>query len=87
MCQYRHGETQFTTFVAFEQPERKSKILYLEPVMEMEADVEIVLKSAVPRHDGLIDVFDLIASLPAGFRTKEDIDAQVREERNSWGER
>ncbi len=55
--------------------------------MEMEADVEIVLKSAVPRHDGLIDVFDLIASLPAGFRTKEDIDAQVREERNSWGER
>ena len=32
-------------------------------------------------------VFDLVARLPPGTRTKEDIDRQVEEERAAWGDR
>ena len=32
------------------------------------------------------DILDVLASLPPGMRTKKDIDAQLREERESWGE-
>ena len=33
------------------------------------------------------DIFEFIRSLPRGTRTKEDIDGQIAEERDSWGER
>jgi hypothetical protein len=36
---------------------------------------------------GRRDVFALIGSLPAGSRTKEDIDLQIARERSSWDER
>lgn len=31
------------------------------------------------------DVFEIIARLPAGMRSKDDIDRQMREERETWG--
>ena len=39
-----------------------------------------------PRRDGsaLNDLVAFLESLPAGVRSKEDIDRQVREERSSW---
>lgn len=33
------------------------------------------------------DVFAFIRSLPIGNRTKEDIDRQLADERDSWGDR
>ena len=32
------------------------------------------------------EFLDLVSALPAGTRTKEDIDRQIKEERASWGE-
>jgi hypothetical protein len=32
-------------------------------------------------------IFDFVARLPAGTRSKEDIDTQIKDERASWGER
>jgi hypothetical protein len=59
-----------------------------EPVQDLHGDVEVVLRSveASPRVTPR-DVFDLIASLPAGARSKEEIDQQIADERESWGDR
>jgi hypothetical protein len=50
--------------------------------------VEVVLRPSSekpqPKRE---DVFALLARLPRGTRTKEDIDQQMREERDSWGDR
>jgi len=59
-----------------------------EPVTELRGEVEVVVRSAPasqpqPRQD----IFDFIASLPPGTRSKEDIDRQTREERDAWGTR
>ncbi|MDI7267225.1 MAG: DUF2281 domain-containing protein [Myxococcota bacterium] len=32
-------------------------------------------------------VFELVARLPPGTRTKEDVDRQLEEERAAWGDR
>ncbi len=59
-----------------------------EPVDEMQGDVEITLRPAsrAERETGE-SIFDFIKSLPPGRRSKEDIDAQLAEERASWGDR
>ncbi len=56
-----------------------------EPVDGVGEEVEVVIRP-IPPQPGK-DVFDFIASLPAWSRTKADIDRQIREERNSWGDR
>jgi len=59
-----------------------------ESVTEMEGEVEVVLRPiSVRRESKAEDIFDYIARLPGGTRTKEDIDQQIREERDSWGDR
>lgn len=59
-----------------------------EPVPGMTGEVEVVLRPiAAPDQARPVDVFDLIAAAAAGSRSKEDIDAQVAEERGSWGDR
>jgi hypothetical protein len=59
-----------------------------EAVTEIEGAVEVVLRPvkgrAAPAQES---IFDLIARLPGGTRSKEDIDRQIREERESWGDR
>jgi hypothetical protein len=59
-----------------------------EPLEGVSGEVEVVVraveaKAATPRRD----IFDVIRSLPPGTRSKEDIDRQVAEERESWGDR
>jgi len=56
-----------------------------ESLSEMTGAVEVTLRP-VPqgRQDETEDILDFIAGLPGGTRTKEDIDQQVREERDSW---
>jgi hypothetical protein len=59
-----------------------------EPVTEIQGEVEVVVRLASasqpqPRQD----IFDFIASLPPGTRSKEEIDRQIQEERDAWGDR
>ncbi len=58
-----------------------------EPVTEMEGPVEVEIRPLPARAEGEEeDIFDFIAQLPPGTRSKEDIDRQIREERESWGD-
>jgi hypothetical protein len=53
-----------------------------------EVAFEVVVRSVEPaRVRAVEDIFEFIRSLPRGTRTKEDIDGQIAEERDSWGER
>jgi hypothetical protein len=56
-----------------------------EPVSDIRGDVEVLIRQ-LPRA-GAEDVFDLLASLAPGSRSKADIDQQIHEERASWGDR
>jgi hypothetical protein len=59
-----------------------------EPVTDIEGPVEVVLRSVPHEAENRgEDIFDFIAKLPPGSRSKEDIDGQIREERDSWGDR
>lgn len=58
-----------------------------EALEDVSGDVEVVVRSieptnAVPKSR----LLDVIRGLPAGTRTKEDIDGQLAEERSSWGD-
>jgi hypothetical protein len=57
-----------------------------EPVSELTGDVEVILR-AVTGDQTLKGetVFEFLRRLPVGARTKEDIDRQIGEERDSWG--
>jgi hypothetical protein len=59
-----------------------------EPITELRGEVEVVVRSVPPSQPQLSqDIFDFIASLPPGMRSKKDIDRQIQEERDSWGDR
>jgi hypothetical protein len=56
-----------------------------EPVSEISGEVEVLIR---PLPKGRReDVFEMIASLAPGSRSKADIDRQIKEERSSWGDR
>ena len=56
--------------------------------MDIDGEVEIVLRRIKPlAKTKVVDVFELIAASSPGTRTKEDIDRQLTDERNSWGDR
>lgn len=57
-----------------------------EAVEELEGEVEVFVR-AVARPAAASRLLEIAASLPAGTRTKEDIDTQVAEERDSWDRR
>ena len=50
--------------------------------------IQVVIRTAEPKTaDRHQDVFEFIRSLPSGTRSKEDIDQQISEERDSWSDR
>jgi hypothetical protein len=57
----------------------------VEPVREIRGEVEVLIRQ-IP-SEPTEDIFDLIASLAPGTRSKADIDHQIEEERASWGDR
>ena len=66
----------------------RSRIDLDEPVDELTGEVEVVVRpiertEATPKQD----IFEFLRSLPPGTRSKEDIDRQIAEERDSWGDR
>ena len=59
-----------------------------EPVTELHVEVEVVVRpAAASQPQPWRDIFDFIASLPPGTRSKEEIDRQIQEERDAWGDR
>jgi hypothetical protein len=59
-----------------------------EPVTEVKGPVEVAIRSVgKSQRKKHLDVFEYIAALPPGTRTKQDIDRQIQEERESWGDR
>lgn len=59
-----------------------------EPVADIDGEVEVVLRRVKPSAETkAADIFELIAASSPGTRTKEDIDRQLADERNAWGDR
>ncbi len=59
-----------------------------EPVTGLHGEVEVVVRPApASQSQPRQDIFDFIASLSPGTRSKEDIDRQIQEERDAWGNR
>jgi hypothetical protein len=59
-----------------------------EALDRLDGEVEVVVRPVEPDRVGAVeDIFEFIRSIPRGTRTKEDIDGQIAEERDSWGER
>jgi len=59
-----------------------------EAVSDLEAQVEVIVRSSDrnAQQKGE-DVLDLLRRIPPGTRSRDDIDSQIREEREAWGER
>jgi len=56
-------------------------------VSDVEEEVEVVVRSLPdPKTLPKMRVGDFLRSLPPGTRSKADIDKQINEERNSWGD-
>jgi hypothetical protein len=58
-----------------------------EPLDQETGAVEVVVRFQEPVTSSQESVFDLIARLNGGGRSKEDIDAQLQAERAAWGDR
>lgn len=58
-----------------------------EPVEDVTGEVEVVVRAVEPAEKHGQSIFDFLRSLPPGTRSKEDIDRQIAEERDSWGDR
>ena len=59
-----------------------------QAVSDTNADVEVIVRTrqADQRADRQA-VSDFLRHLPPGKRTREDMDRQIRDERDSWGDR
>jgi hypothetical protein len=59
-----------------------------EPVRELSGDVEVILRDVRAAAEQPVQrLSEWLRSLPPTGRTKEDIDRQIQEERESWGDR
>jgi len=54
--------------------------------LEEHTEVEVLVMTPVARAAGKVEgkLSDYLRALPPGTRSKEDIDQQIREERDSW---
>ena len=55
-----------------------------ETVDALDGDVEVIVRPLGGARPTVADMLALIATFPAGTRTKADIDRQVAEERSGW---
>jgi hypothetical protein len=56
-----------------------------EPVQGLAGDIEVTIRAVSPAPGR--DVFDVIATLAAGTRSKAEIDRDVRDGREQWAHR
>ncbi len=83
----RHGPLELDAQASMEDMLDANKPMGMDLTYDS-GEVEVVVrpveaKPATPQRD----IFDVIRSLPPGSRTKEDIDRQIAEERDSWRDR
>jgi hypothetical protein len=70
-----------------------TRVELLEPVVDAQSDVEVVVHPASgrPKVEALDrdarELVEFLKQLPPGTRSKEDIDEQIEEERSSWDHR
>jgi hypothetical protein len=59
-----------------------------EPMPDVEGPAELIIypKDASQEETGRVSIFDLFGKAEH-LRSGEDIDAQIREEREAWGDR
>ena len=55
-----------------------------EPLPEHATDVDVVVHLADAAENQVQAMIDFLTSLPPGAHTKEEIDRQIEEDRNSW---
>ena len=59
-----------------------------ETIDQLKSEVEVTVHPVASESTKTVEsIFDFIRSLPPGTRTKEDVDRQIAEERDSWGDR
>jgi len=58
-----------------------------EAVAELHGEVEVILRRRGDVEHGGQSVFEFLRQLPAGKRTRQEIDRQVEQERTAWEER
>jgi len=58
-----------------------------ESVTQIGESVQVILKPTARHRSTTETVFEFLRNLPPGSRTKQDIDRQIREERDAWGDR
>lgn len=57
-----------------------------EPVTSAKKDVEVIVRMDADGDSHQAEnVFDFLRRLPGGMRGREEIDRQLREEREAWG--
>jgi hypothetical protein len=58
-----------------------------EQVDELDGDVEVFVRPLAATSPTVAGLLDLIATVPPGTRSKEDIDRQIAEDRAGWDRR
>ena len=58
-----------------------------EPIDGVGSSVEVVVRMANRKPKSGKNLLDVLARIGQGKRTKEDVDRQIREERETWGDR
>jgi len=62
-----------------------TRVELLQPAGDVEVEVEVVVHPAIAANQPPAqNLAQFLESLPAGQRTKEEVDAQICEERDSW---
>jgi hypothetical protein len=56
-----------------------------EPIDAGAREVEVIVRMPERTHDVNDSLAAFLRTLPAGTRSKADIDQQIQEERDSWG--
>lgn len=58
-----------------------------EPIDELDGEVEVTIRRAEPERPKTVQsLLEFLKTLPPGTRSKDDIDRQIAEERDSWGD-
>ena len=57
-----------------------------EPVTDLEAEIEVIVRSGHTVGQGSQLGLGLLRNIPTGTRSRQEIDRQLNDERESWGE-
>jgi hypothetical protein len=64
----------------------KNGVIVLEPSASLPDGTQVQVRPLPETSSSKETVFEFLRRLPPGTRTKEDIDRQIRQERDAWGD-